>query len=433
MKLDGIPHALELAATQLAVVTPAELDELLTERFRLLSDHSSARREHQRTLKATVDWSFDLLDDREQNVLTNLSVFAGACDRPSIAAVAGCDAVEVIAILARLVQHSLVHASPHGDALRYRVLETVRTYGAERLAEKGTLEASRAAHSRWYRDRNESAHAALRTPAELEWVERISLDLPDIRAALGTAIAAGDTDRAARIVGALSPFEVIRWSEVSRWAGEVLALPDPAEHPLAVVLYSQWAWAAHLDADDATVAARCREGLAIAERRRCEPWRSHLGVARERVVAQLGLEVGARAHRAVGRRGAQRATTCTTSRRHCRAWPRTRSGRETPTGRSRPPRSAGCAGRRSARRRCSRTRRERWGPRSCDANPIAPASSSARRSKGRAPRAARSIACSSCAASRSSRWAWATASTRSRSTSPRSTRRSTSATSRTSA
>ena len=271
MKLDGIPHALELAATQLAVVTPAELDELLTERFRLLSDHSSARREHQRTLKATVDWSFDLLDDHEQNVLINLAVFAGTCDRPSIAAVAGCDAVEVIAILARLVQHSLVHASPHGDALRYRVLETVRTYGAERLAEKGALEASRAAHSRWYRDRNEIAHAALRTPAELEWVERISLDLPDIRAALGTAIAAGDTDRAARIVGALSPFEVIRWSEVSRWAGEVLALPDAAEHPLAVVLYSQWAWATHLDADDATVAARCHEGLTIAERSGVNP------------------------------------------------------------------------------------------------------------------------------------------------------------------
>jgi predicted ATPase len=143
--LDGIPLAIELAAARVRAMAPAEIAARLGERFRLLSGGSRRAQERHRTLAATVGWSHDLLSDDEKLLFRRLAVFPASFDLAAAEAVAGEERLDILENLVRLVDRSLVQYEP--DAGRYRLLETLRQYGAERLVEAGETDAARSRHA----------------------------------------------------------------------------------------------------------------------------------------------------------------------------------------------------------------------------------------------------------------------------------------------
>ncbi len=205
-RLDGVPLAIELAAARVNVLA---LDDLLTrleDRFRILTSGSRTALPRQRTLRATVDWSHDLLGEAERILFRRLSIFAGSFDLDACEAICGADLpgdVLVLDLLAGLVDKSLVVADlgPH-DGARYSLLETLREYGRERLEAAGETDAVADAHLRWFLDLAERAYAG-RIDAESDWLARLERDLDNFRAALDRAREV-DPDAELRLAGALS-------------------------------------------------------------------------------------------------------------------------------------------------------------------------------------------------------------------------------------
>ena len=202
-RLDGIPLALELAAARIPVLSPAQLAQRLDQRFRLLAGGERGAIERHATLRAAIDWSYDLLAANEQRVLARLSVFAGGCSLEAAEAVcsgAGIDEVEVLDLLSALVARSLVVAedAPSGER-RYRLLETIRQYAEERVddAERAEL---RDRHADFYVDFVETAADGLRGPDQLRWLLEVESELENVRAALAWSVATNDAVRAARFL-----------------------------------------------------------------------------------------------------------------------------------------------------------------------------------------------------------------------------------------
>jgi predicted ATPase/DNA-binding XRE family transcriptional regulator len=147
-KLDGLPLAIELAAARLGTLSAAEIETHLTDRFRFLANRRPARNPRHQALQAAMDWSYDLLSASERQVLGELSVFAGTFGLEQAAAVcSGGDQVAALEVIDRLASKSLVTAEPSEDGTRYRLLETVRQYAADRLAEAGGTDAARQRHA----------------------------------------------------------------------------------------------------------------------------------------------------------------------------------------------------------------------------------------------------------------------------------------------
>jgi predicted ATPase/class 3 adenylate cyclase len=152
-RLDGMPLALELAAARVGSMTPAEIAGHLDERFRLLAGRRRATVERHQTLRATLDWSYSLLDDIERTVFDRLGVFAGSFTAEAAVAVAGegLESWDVLDALARLTEKSMLLADPTGDGMtRHRLLETMRHYARERLVAGGDVDASWARHAEYY-------------------------------------------------------------------------------------------------------------------------------------------------------------------------------------------------------------------------------------------------------------------------------------------
>jgi predicted ATPase/transcriptional regulator with XRE-family HTH domain len=187
-QLDGMPLAIELAAARLRSMSLADLDGRLDQRFRLLTGGSRTALERQQTLRAAVDWSYSLLTAAEQVVLGRLSVFAASFDLAAAEAIAGSgdiDTLEVAGLLGLLVDKSLVVAEPDSAALRYRLLETIRLFAAERLADAGAEEATaaRAAHCAHYLAVAETAAPHLGGPQQASWLGRLDADQANLRRA----------------------------------------------------------------------------------------------------------------------------------------------------------------------------------------------------------------------------------------------------------
>jgi len=201
-RLDAMPLAIELAAARLRSMSLAELVGRLDQRFRLLTGGSRTALERQQTLRATVGWSYSLLGAAEQDVLGRLSVFAGGFDLAAAEAVAGSgaiDAVEVAGLVGSLVDKSLVVAEPAGTGLRYRLLETIRLFAAERLADAGEeAAAARAAHCAHYLALAETAAPHLVGPQQGSWYDRLEADQANLRSAAEHA--AGEPDGTARVL-----------------------------------------------------------------------------------------------------------------------------------------------------------------------------------------------------------------------------------------
>jgi len=229
-RLDGIPLALELAAARVRVLTPAQISDRLDDRFRLLTGGSRTALPRQQTLRALIDWSYDLLAPAEQTLLRRLSVFAGGWPLEAAEAVcAGGDVEdwEVLDLLARLVAKSLVVAEPpEGGQVRYRLLENVRGYAHGRLAETGGEEALADRHAGWFLGRAEEAEPHLSGAAQAEWLGRLEQDRDNLRAAL-RRWQATDSARLLRLAGALSRFWYGR-SYLSEGGGWLRAALDAA-------------------------------------------------------------------------------------------------------------------------------------------------------------------------------------------------------------
>ncbi|QQM47065.1 BTAD domain-containing putative transcriptional regulator [Streptomyces liliifuscus] len=243
-RLDGLPLAIELAAARLRMLTPRQIADRLDNRFRLLTSGSRTVLPRQQTLRAVVDWSWDLLDEGERDVLRRLSVFAGGCDLAAAEAVCGPAALE---LLGSLVDKSLVVAapSPLGGAdgeMRYRLLETVAEYAGQRLDESGERPAAERAHLTYYRELARTTDPELRGPGQRAAIELLQIEGENTRAALQHAVAARDEQEALCLVLSLAWYWQIRdlRTAARNWSREIMALgPDPFAPPAepAVPLY----------------------------------------------------------------------------------------------------------------------------------------------------------------------------------------------------
>nr|WSX52145.1 AfsR/SARP family transcriptional regulator [Streptomyces sp. NBC_00974] len=251
-RLDGMPLAIELAAARLRLLTPRQIADRLDDRFRLLTGGSRTVLPRQQTLRAVVDWSWDLLDESERAVLRRLSVFAGGCDLEAAEAVCAdaadraetavtpgaVDTVDVAGLLGSLVDKSLVVAAPDtaGDSMRYRLLETVAEYAAERLTQAGgDRAATERRHLTHYRELVRSVEPLLRGHGQRAAADRISTEYENLRTALRRAVAAQDVGEVLCLVHSL----VWYWQmhdlrvELRHWSGAAAALgPDPFAPPV---------------------------------------------------------------------------------------------------------------------------------------------------------------------------------------------------------
>ena len=184
-RLDGQPLALELAAARLRTLTPDEIRRRLDDRFRLLTTGPRTAQPRHQTLRAVVDWSWDLLDDQERALARRLSVFAGGATEEAALRVGGLGEA-TLDVLTALVEKSLLVAVP-GDPSRYRMLETIREYAAQRLDEAGEQPAVEAAHTALVVELVETAEPRLRRTDQLEWVARLRAETDDVAAVLRRA------------------------------------------------------------------------------------------------------------------------------------------------------------------------------------------------------------------------------------------------------
>ncbi|MEU8823633.1 BTAD domain-containing putative transcriptional regulator [Streptomyces sp. NPDC048636] len=254
-RLDGLPLAIELAAARLRLLTPRQLADRLDDRFRLLTSGSRTVLPRQQTLRAVVDWSWDLLDTRERTVLRRLSVFAGGCDLPAAEAVCAdaadaadadhsapvrpdaVDPRDVAALLGSLVDKSLVVAAPGATGeMRYRLLETVAEYTGERLDEAAERAAAERRHLVAYRELARTADPLLRGPEQRAWLDRLEGEHENLRTALRRAIAARDEQEALCLVLSLGWFWNLRGhrADARHWATAAAELgPNPFAPPVA--------------------------------------------------------------------------------------------------------------------------------------------------------------------------------------------------------
>ncbi|MBI2301309.1 MAG: tetratricopeptide repeat protein, partial [Armatimonadetes bacterium] len=217
-RLDGIPLAIELAATRTAVLTPQQLVRRLDDRFGVLTSGRRGAEARQQTLRATIDWSYDLLSPAEQVLLGRVSVFAGGFELEAVGAAPG-----VLDDLAGLVQKSLVFTRPRADELRYDLPETVRSYAAEKLQESGEADAARYRHAVWF-TALVAQGADLLGNRQAGWFDDLEREHANLRAAADRLLAS-DPPAGAELVLRLRRYWEVRgvWSEGREWYARVLA------------------------------------------------------------------------------------------------------------------------------------------------------------------------------------------------------------------
>ena len=239
-RLDGIPLAIELAASRMTSMTAMEVRDRLDQRFRLLVGSRRGLAHHQ-TLRRAVAWSYDLLDDTEKTLLERCSVFAGGFDLQSACAVAGSDDTDDFAaldLLDVLVRKSLLVADRTSGRTRFSMLETIRQFAEEQLVARGEASEIRAAHSRYFAGREADIMALWDNTCQREAYDWFTLELANLRSAFRWAADHGDLDVAAIIatyVGLLGlwaqTFEPIAWAE------ELIEPARAVDHPRLAFLY----------------------------------------------------------------------------------------------------------------------------------------------------------------------------------------------------
>jgi predicted ATPase/class 3 adenylate cyclase len=202
-RLDGLPLAIELAAARIGTMTPAELARRLDRRFDTLAGGRRRAVQRHQTLRAAIDWSYQLCSEGEQRLLARLAVFAGGCSEEAAEAVCGEEPLsgrEVFELLAGLVAKSLVVAQRDGSITRYRLLETMREYGEDRLAEYGETDQLRRRHAEYYCEVEAELGERLEGPEQLDAHRRVAAERDNLLAAVNYAIDTADGDLALRLV-----------------------------------------------------------------------------------------------------------------------------------------------------------------------------------------------------------------------------------------
>lgn len=239
-RLDGLPLAIELAAVQLVHLTPEELAERLDGMQDLLAARSNLD-PRQATLGAAIDWSYRLLSDAERLLMDRVSVFVGWVDIDSIEKVCMYPPLhdqDAATLIQSLVWKSLLVVSSWGSTSRYRMLETVRTYGLQKLGESGGSTAARRSHVQWCVWLAEEADPHLEQEESSLWLDRLDANLANLRLGLGHAISSTDAESSARLYGSLWRFWHMRGDigEGRRWGDAVLEICDPSTPERARVL-----------------------------------------------------------------------------------------------------------------------------------------------------------------------------------------------------
>jgi predicted ATPase/class 3 adenylate cyclase len=271
-RLDGVPLAIELAAARVATMTPAELAGRLDRRFETLAGRRRRAVERHQTLRAAIDWSYELCTEEERRLLGRVAVFVGGWSRPAAEAVCAGEPIargHVFDLLAGLVTKSLVVAHRDGPETRYRLLETIREYAEERLAEWGETETVRDAHARYYLE-----EAALQRrksgpdqPAALRFYR---FEEENLFAALEHAVETGDVGLG------LSLVRTFHWPsggaavgyrpQISLLLAALLRLPGASEQPPYPFALARMALVASLRGDQLEAEAGCERALAAADR-----------------------------------------------------------------------------------------------------------------------------------------------------------------------
>lgn len=264
-RLDGIPLAIELAAARCQAHSPETIAERLDDRFAFLTGGSRTALPRQHTLKALVDWSYDLLDDEERILLRRLSVFAGGFNLESVEGVCLGDELAPgshLDLVSELVNKSIVVYEERGRGARYFLLETIREYSGQRLEDSGETEAIRDSHLNWFLSMAERGEPEVTTAA---WLQTMEDEHDNLRAALQWAIRREFADAALRLTGALARLWTTHGhlSEGRRWLEEALGSgtePAPSVRAKALNAAGALAW---MQGDHDAAISKYEEALAL--------------------------------------------------------------------------------------------------------------------------------------------------------------------------
>jgi predicted ATPase len=239
-RLDGIPLAIELAASRMASMTASEVRDRLDHRFRLLVGSRRGLERHH-TLRHAVAWSYDLLDDTEKTVLDRCSVFAGGFDLQSACAAAGSDDLDeyaILEVLDALVRKSLLVADRSAGRTRFSMLETIRQFADEQLVASGAAEEVRAAHARYFAGREADVLALWDGPRQREAYAWFTIEFANLRTAFRWAADQGALDAAAAIATYVSFLgAMVENHEPLGWAEELIEAASAVNHPRLAALY----------------------------------------------------------------------------------------------------------------------------------------------------------------------------------------------------
>jgi len=234
-RLDGIPLAIELAAAKIRVLSVDQIAKRLDDRFRLLTGGSRTALERHQTLRAAIDWSYNLLPPAEQTLYRRLAIFVNGwtleaaesvCSDASNSSVLRND--DILNLLEQLINKSLVISEEVQNESRYRMLETMRQYANERLVASGESDALRDRHLEYFLNLAETAEPHLTRPEQLEWLAKLDADYENIRLALEWALDKESAEQSLRLCAALGWFWSVRcyWQEGIRWLNSALNIPS---------------------------------------------------------------------------------------------------------------------------------------------------------------------------------------------------------------
>ncbi|QHE73825.1 MULTISPECIES: ATP-binding protein [Rhodococcus] len=228
-RLDGLPLAIELAAVRLRAMSVQQLLDRLTDRYRLLTSGNRAAPSRQQTLRLSIDWSYELCTRQEKQLWTYLVVFAGSFDLDAVEAVCAGDlsSTDLLDLVASLVDKSILIRVDGGEVVRYRLLETLRDYGREKLQTKDRYEVLQRRHRDWYEQLVLHAEADWISPRQLKWITRLEQERFNVHRALRFCLSDANGPYAGmRIAAALLPFWLSRGllSEGRLWLERVLAI-----------------------------------------------------------------------------------------------------------------------------------------------------------------------------------------------------------------
>jgi non-specific serine/threonine protein kinase len=232
-RLDGVPLAIELAAARVSALSPHQIAERLDDRFALLVKGTRTALPRQQTLRATIDWSYELLTPEEQSLFRCLSVFRGGFTLDAVQALwsdgdkRDQDALE---LLTHLVDKSLVVITSRAEARRFGLLQTIRQYALERLASAGEKDATLARHREWFASWVKEQGRLLSTPDQLAALQALEADYDNLRAILERSMASGDVEPALRIAADISHFWWLHshFGEAGAWFKRLLAVGERA-------------------------------------------------------------------------------------------------------------------------------------------------------------------------------------------------------------